>query len=99
MKNKRYSIVRVDIYNPCCLENIECKVDAEICHKGKCPYNYGDTKEQLIKKVAQKIFEDENRTWVDTFGEEYLLKKYINMNKEKSLKLAKEIIEFLGVEE
>ena len=53
---KRYAIVRVDNnYGPCVLEKEKvpiCKTD-ELCYSGKCPYRYGDTKEQLIKKVLQ----------------------------------------------
>ncbi|MBQ2219201.1 MAG: hypothetical protein II417_00230 [Elusimicrobia bacterium] len=49
---KRYAIVRVDNMCPAITEegiNI-CKTDKNC--KNKCPYRYGDTKEQLIKKVA-----------------------------------------------
>ena len=102
MGNKRYSIVRVDNNCPFYTELVTTKCwiykNNKSCFKCKIKKNYGDTKEQLIRKVAQKIFENKNRDWVNAFGEEYLLKKYINMNREESLKLSKEIVEFLGVE-
>ena len=85
---KRYAIVRVDkdwcpyyadkeFIIPCsnfCENRFECK---------DC--RYGDTKEQLIRKIAQ-VFSMEKIIVAKTL-DEY---KY---------KLAKEIVEFLGVEE
>ena len=55
---KRYAIVRVD--NKCLsdYENIKCPYDYKCakCKFGKLKnYNYGDTKEQLIKKVETAI--------------------------------------------
>lgn len=73
---KKYSIVRVDGECPKGFnEDIYCKW----C--GNCGRLYGDTKEQLIRKVEQimrrNIFRTQGQTWHD---------------------LAKEIVEFLGVE-
>lgn len=63
MKDKRYAIVRVDDdYKHICPSAFEKVDDSSFCklaiRKGGscnvCPY--GDTKEQLIRKVAQVIF-------------------------------------------
>ena len=76
---KRYAIVRVDNICPpikmfCSYRKIDCK---------NCLY--GDTKEQMIRKVAT------------VFGmEKIIVAKDLN---EYKYKLAKEIVEFLGVEE
>lgn len=76
---KRYSIVRVDS-NVYCLRNFEkhyCSCKCDSC------YDYGDTKEQLIRKVAQAL--------------ELCMKKgYRTITLEE---YAKFIVEFLGVEE
>lgn len=78
---KRYAIVPLDRYN--CpkyyYEWFKCK------HCGNCAELWGDTKEQLIRKIAQ-VFSMEKIIVAKTL-DEY---KY---------KLAKEIVEFLGVEE
>ena len=81
---KRYAIVRADNKCPAITEegiNI-CKTDKNC--KNKCPYRYGDTKEQLIKKIAT-VFS----------MEKIIVAKDLN---EYKYKLAKEIVEFLGVE-
>ena len=77
MSEKRYAIVRVDYKCPQDLEEDIKRCVGEHCKNCR----YGDTKEQLIKKVEQVI-------------------------KRQSLKgaiweseLAKEIVEFLGVED
>ena len=80
---KRYAIVRVEHLCPALTEkgiNI-CKTDKNC--KNKCPYKYGDTKEQLINKVAQALEICKNKGYRNITSEEY----------------AKEIVEFLGVEE
>lgn len=87
MGNKRYAIVRVD--NKCpeyTEEDFECpfsndKIECEICRQRR----YGDTKEQLIKKVAQAI-----RQIADIEGDD---KEY------KYWRIAVGVVEFLGVEE
>ena len=91
---KRYAIVRVDNnYGPCVLEKEKvpiCKTD-ELCYSGKCPYRYGDTKEQLIKKVAQAIVK---RYFKNFSGSKFC----IDIMYREYLEVAKEIVEFLGVE-
>ena len=82
---KRYAIVRVDNKCPDEFENI--KIDYICrnisCYQGKeCSKKfYGDTKEQLIRKVAQII-----------------RKQKITYFEERVIQIAKEIVEFLGVE-
>ena len=85
---KRYAIVRVENMCPAITEegiNI-CKTDKNC--KNKCPYRYGDTKEQLIRKVETAIKRRIKDEYIVMFG------KVI-----KTRSLAKEIVEFLGVEE
>lgn len=89
MSEKRYAIVRVDNR---CPAYIEAELNANECKRmfkckekyyekdcSKVCKNYGDTKEQLIRKIAQilKIATNKKQTWIG---------------------LAKEIVEFLGVE-
>ena len=88
MSEKRYAIVRVDNSCPAMLDDFGCIIARNIlhCKCGEDAKNYGDTKEQFEKKVAQalvraRIEEDENS---------------------KSLsweQIATRIVEFLGVEE
>ena len=95
---KRYAIVRVDNMCPAITEegiNI-CKTDKNC--KNKCPYRYGDTKEQLIRKVAQVRLRQEIKEWYEVFKQKPN-KKVINTFWERCLEHAKEIVEFLGVEE
>ena len=86
---KRYAIVRVDGKCPDEFEKIDVQFTCRnlSCYAGKECYKnfYGDTKEQLIRKVAQ-VFSMEKIIVAKTL-DEY---KY---------KLAKEIVEFLGMEE
>ena len=83
MKEKRYAIVRVDNCPP------RNEIDAQfVCfpNDNNCSgCRYGDTKEQLIKKVAQAI----NKARI------HECKTFV----EATNKIAKEIVEFLGVEE
>ena len=99
----KYVIVNVDKVLNCpiyvgitdfCKVNVcgcdDCKMKTE---KG----NYGDTKEQLIKKVAQVIYKQEveyYKGFLTIFDEGHYKLIY-----EKSLDTAKKIIEFLGVED
>lgn len=91
---KRYAIVRVDNcpsrfeknfndYIVCDGRNKDMRLNADKINCNNC--RYGDTKEQLIRKIAQ-VFSMEKIIVAKTL-DEY---KY---------KLAKEIVEFLGVEE
>ena len=93
----KYAIVRVE--DTCPSGHDGCKVNL-VCVQGRNNIKkkwcencfYGDTKEQLISKVAQVI-----RTQIK--------KNYIDVNVGKigyfirAEELAKEIVEFLGVEE
>lgn len=99
--NKRYAIVRVD--NKCLsdYENIKCPYDYKCakCKFGKLKnYNYGDTKEQMVMKVAQVIFkaklERYRLVWKCECSEMEKRERY-----KGSLILAQKIVEFLGVEE
>ena len=78
---KKYSIVRVDGECPKGFnEDIYCKW----C--GNCGRLYGDTKEQMVKKVAQAL----ERTIIDGI--------YVRFGKPITVeKLATDVVEFLGV--
>ena len=98
MNKKRYAIVRVDDKSDNNCKNCEmlytndngnndCRLRigaSFLCDR------YGDTKEQLIKKVAQILFKNAPK---ETYQPRYIEQR------EKILKVAKEIVEFLGVEE
>ena len=93
MSEKQYAIVRVD-------DNfidviIELQTLEKVERYQKIKIDYGDTKEQLIRKVAQAI----QRKYFDT---KLLNKKgakfTLNMAQREYKELAKEIVEFLGVE-
>ena len=80
---KRYALVRVDNLCPMAVEE-KFSCIRKTCKK--CEDNYGDTKEQLIRKINQAIFR--------------VLDNYYGKGKDFDLKiLGKEIVEFLGVEE
>lgn len=89
---KRYAIVRVDNSCPAMLDDFGCIVARNMlhCKCGEDTKNYGDTKEQLIRKVAQIRFKQEIK-----YGSKDMLKAFYNM----CYRQAKEIVEFLGVEE
>lgn len=100
--DKRYAIVRVDkdYYLNSCPAGFE-----EINNDFVCAYRkdkvlnqyvhnckncrYGDTKEQMILKVAQIRFKQETQ-----YGSKDMLKAVYNM----CYRQAKEIVEFMGVE-
>lgn len=81
---KRYAIVRVDNSCPAMVDDFGCIIARNIlhCKCGEDTKNYGDTKEQLEKKIITAI----ERAGID----------YVQLSKEE---IAKEIVEFLGVEE
>ena len=55
MSEKRYAIVRVDGKCPA-YENINlCDEENTTCEDCKVNKNYGDTKEQLVMKIAQAL--------------------------------------------
>ena len=98
---KRYAIVKVNWKCPN-KDNKEEIEDIFVCanRKDKREQNhncsdclYGDTKEQLIHKIAQVIFIKRN-----SFGGKNMNPIWTETDKIYSYKLAKEIIEFLGVE-
>ena len=103
MNKPRYAIAKVDINCPkdVCGEEDFCflskgKTLADMCDH--CEFLQekriiGDTKEQLIKKVAQKIFIKRN-----SFGGKNMNKIWTETDRIYAYKLAKEIVEFLGVE-
>lgn len=80
MNKKRYAIVRVDDAE----EGIKwLDILDEIVKKRKIIIDYGDTKEQLVSKVAQALELCMKKGYRTITSEEY----------------AKFIVEFLGVEE
>lgn len=59
---------------------------------------YGDTKEQLIKKVAQILFKEKIKHFIELFGKSSLNKKWKQIYLKEAYEQGKKIIEFLGVE-
>lgn len=95
MNKKRYAIVRVDNTQ----EGAKwLNLFFEIFKKRKVVVKLGDTKEQLIRKVAQVMFRRKLKLYKKIWGGEMgsIERKDIY---EQCLELAKEIVEFLGVEE
>ena len=89
MSEKKYTIVMVDRDD----EDFKCPTCpsvAQSCCDCKIIETYGDTKEQLIRKVAQIRFKQETQ-----YGSKDMLKAIYNM----CYRQAKEIVEFLGVED
>lgn len=99
MTEKRYAIVRVDNRCPveeeediCLVDRIKmfpCFNDKRLSCK-KC--NYGDTKEQLIHKIAQVIKRELKGDFVAGLKDTDFV-----MNWCIAEELAKEIVEFIGV--
>lgn len=99
MAEKRYVIVRADRFCPRDLErnyNLKC-IGSLHCDKCDLRKKYGDTKEQMILKVAQEIFkaklERYRQVWKCECSEMEKRDRY-----KDSLILARKIVEFLGVE-
>lgn len=102
MTKQRYAIVRVDEeFCPNKYEDIRnifvCdkrnKKYIELCDCNKC--RYGDTKEQLIRKVAQAI---KRKLKGGLILRNIKINETYNIQKTISAKaVAKEIVEFLGV--
>ena len=89
---KRYAIVRADKFCPRALErnyNLKC-IGSLHCDKCDLRKKYGDTKEQFISKVEQIIRRPIQK------GDLELKSKGFKYGVRR---LAKEIVEFLGVEE
>lgn len=105
MIRKRYAIVRVDNKCPCDFEKID---NLNVCAEPlryymnksvnckKC--RYGDTKEQLVKKIAQPLFQREIELWYEHFPDEKPDKEITKTLYKNCLKQATKIVEFLGVE-
>lgn len=90
MSEKRYSLVRVDNKKEgklCPLFENEklCNIEKN-CWNCKIKYQYGDTKSQLILKVAQVLKRELSDTFKNTLHLSYK-------------ELAKEIVEFLGIKD
>ena len=92
MAEKRYSIVRSDMRCPYGLEETFCSKD---CHKCRLGYGYyGETKNQLIKKVATAILrtlKDGEVLKYEEFGKGFI-KQPVSVEY-----LAESIVEFMGV--
>lgn len=103
--NKRYAIVRVDRFCPSKFEEIE---NLNVCAEPIRYYmnrlvnckncRYGDTKEQLIKKVAQVMLRKFVKGYLGNAIKPKLAKEQIEIMYKNYLAIAKEIVEFLGVE-
>lgn len=100
MENKpRYAIVRVDKLKHCPIyEGITGFCRNSGCDDCKMKENYGDAKAQLIRKIAQVMFRRKlklyRKIWGSNMGS--IERKDIYA---QCLELAKEIVEFLGIEE
>lgn len=94
MNEKRYAIVRVDGICPLYLEQrtYKCEMGNFTCEK--C-YTYGDTKEQMIKKIAQILFQESPHNVLYTNPDKVVNEFFYN----DCLKTATKIVEFLGVKE
>ena len=102
MENKpRYAIVRVDNNCPFYTELVTTKCwiykNDKSCFKCKIKKTYGDTKEQMVLKVAQVIFKAKLERYRQVWKCECSKMEKKGRYKD-SLTLAKEIIEFLGVQ-
>ena len=101
---KRYAIVRVDnTWCPNKFENVDnrfvCdsrKKNIKYVHCERCLY--GDTKEQLIRKVAQVMLRKFIANYLTNGIKPKLADEQIQIVYKNYLELAKEIVEFLGVE-
>ena len=93
MAEKRYTIVMVNKVKLCPIyEGITGFCRNSGCDDCKMKENYGDTKEQLMLKIAQAIFKK-----INAFGGKWQNKIWTEADKRYSYKLAKQIVEFLGV--
>ena len=104
MSKARYSIVRVD--RSCPLSDINIGNinigNINVCKISKSCQNclFGDTKEQLIKKVAQVLFKEKIKNFIKLFGKRsFLDKRWKQIYSKEATREAKKIVEFLGVKE
>lgn len=84
-KKKRFAIIRVDGFCPLKLER-KLNCDNRLCKDCKMRKNYGDTKKQLVRKIAQGIIIASKKRQI-----------YIANPIAFSKAVSKIIIEFLGV--
>lgn len=98
---KRYTIVRGQ--RKCLYYEViskKCLLDLEDCSKEciniKGKFQYGDTKEQLIKKVAQVLFQREIEIWYEHFPDEKPDKEIAKTLYKNCLEQATKIVEYLG---
>lgn len=92
----RYAIVKVQEKCPAGW-NLEPSFCCEECKECKVAENYGDTKEQLVNKVAQAI---KRKLKGGLILRNTKINETYNVQKTISAKVvAKEIVEFLGVKE
>lgn len=93
---ERYVIVRVEQQCPFGYEKQNEKAFLSRCLTStfQCKDCYGDTKEQLVRKVAQVRLKQKIKRWYGSFLPSKLTIEFMY---EKCLEQAKEIVEFLGV--
>lgn len=81
----------------------KCLLDLEDCSKEciniKGKFQYGGTKEQLIKKVAQPLFQREIEIWYEHFPDEKPDIVTTRILYKNSIEQATKIVKFLGVED
>lgn len=100
---KRYAIVMVDYKCPVMLEEkLKVCLSGHSCyHTEKCPYQWGDTKWQLVMKVAQVLLREKlewYREHLNIIPKGKIDEPLVRILYEHCLNKAKKIIEFLGVE-
>ena len=97
---KQYAIVRVDNSCPAMSDGLGCIISRNMfhCKCGEDIKNYGDTKEQLIRKVAQPLFQREIELWYEHFPDEKPDKEITETLYKNCIEQATKIVEFLGVE-
>lgn len=99
MSEKKYAIVKVQkkcpyyevISKKCLLDFEDCRKEC-INIKGK--FQYGDTKEQIVRKIAQILFQESPHNVLYTNPDKVVNEFFYN----DCLKTATKIVEFLGVE-
>lgn len=98
---KRYAIVRVDNNCPFYTELVTTKCwiykNDKSCFKCKIKKTYGDTKEQLVRKVVQVMMRKYSISYFRTTMQDKINPKHLKSAYDYYLDLAKEIVEFLGV--
>ena len=111
MTEKRYAIVRVEHYCPIIEDNNGdlkqtpyCPQDKDknfLCSDCKMLKNYGDTKEQLIRKITQVLFKEELGWYAEypkIIPKGEIDEPFCRNIYEHCLDKARKIVAFLGVE-